>query len=335
MTNPYIVDRALDYRSKLRFYFPYEDKKFFKVTIPFFENPSIKERKKARYKKHSLISRSSNLYTYHGADSREFDLSFNFTIPHILEEYGELNSDDYMSVSTDTENAAYQQARFKKEEFGLADVNNPLQLSNEYRNIASVKASAQKNLKSFGFDPLQGLGSGEFANAIDKFDPGVLISEQNLFPNGNSSLTKSKYNTLNIIMYWIDIVRTSVTNNAQNPLYGPPIIRMIHGTLYQDIPCICTDYNIEYVEAAGYDVQSLMPRQIKIRMKLEEFRSGNFGKFNGDSYNPTTRDNLAGWEAVLEGKTHSTDPGAKGPKRTALYSYAYYGVNGPPPISPL
>ena len=60
-----ITDRGLPERSKLIFYFPKpeEGESYFVVKMPFFENIEIKERKKARYQSHSLISRSSNLYT--------------------------------------------------------------------------------------------------------------------------------------------------------------------------------------------------------------------------------------------------------------------------------
>ena len=50
-------------------------------------------------------------------------------------------------------------------------------------------------------------------------------------------------------------------------------------------------------------------------MKLEEFRTGNFGEFKPSSSNkPRTgsvleSDNLAGWEAVVLGETNSMDPG--------------------------
>ena len=101
-------------------------------------------------------------------------------------------------------------------------------------------------------------------------------------------------------------------NNAQNPIYGPPIIRLNHGIMYQNVPCICTDYSIGWNETAGYDLQTLLPRQLTISLKLEEFRTGNFGKFTGNPNDIIERDNLAGWEAVVLGNdegTNSLDPG--------------------------
>ena len=101
-----------------------------------------------------------------------------------------------------------------------------------------------------------------------------------------------------------------MVNNSKNPLYGPPVIRLRHGILYQDVPCICTNYSIDYNEAAGYDIDTLLPRQLKVTMKLEEIRTGDFGEF--DTTDIIKKDNLAGWEAVVTGKTHSMDPGYGG-----------------------
>ena len=68
-----IIDRKLPERAQLKFYFPNpsQGKKYFTVILPFFENPHIKETKKAKLKKYNLIARSSNLYGYQGASSRK------------------------------------------------------------------------------------------------------------------------------------------------------------------------------------------------------------------------------------------------------------------------
>ena len=76
--------------------------------------------------------------------------------------------------------------------------------------------------------------------------------------------------------------------------------------MYQDVPCICTGYTIGIEEKAGYDLQTLMPRRLKISMNLEENRTGDFGNF--EQNNPVKKDNLAGWESVLTGP-QTTDPG--------------------------
>ena len=109
-----------------------------------------------------------------------------------------------------------------------------------------------------------------------------------------------------VFIFFMNIFRTSVDNDAKNPLFGPPLVRLTHGTMYQSIPCVCKNYSIEYVEEAGYDLETLTPRQIKISLDLSEVRVGDFGEFNPAQI--TTRDNLAGWEAVTNDPL-TTDPG--------------------------
>jgi len=112
---------------------------------------------------------------------------------------------------------------------------------------------------------------------------------------------------VDLIIYWINIIRTSVVNNALNPLFGPPIIRLRHGIMYQNIPCICQSYSIDWDERMGYDLKTLLPRRLNVTMKLEELRTGNFGTFEHTAV-MLDRDNLGGWEAVLN-KPATMDPG--------------------------
>jgi len=115
-----------------------------------------------------------------------------------------------------------------------------------------------------------------------------------------------KMKIIDLIVYWSNIIRSSVINNSKNPLYGPPIIRLRHGIMYQDIPCICMSYTLEADEIAGYDLQTLLPRRFNVSMKLEETRTGDFGEFNQNDI--IAKDNLAGWESVLS-KPLTMDPG--------------------------
>ena len=132
-----------------------------------------------------------------------------------------------------------------------------------------------------------------------------------LFPGGRGISpgdTMSQHSRIiDLVMYWTNIIRASVLNNGDNPIYGPPIIRINHGILFQNIPCICTNYSIEPVEEAGYDVGTLMPRQIRYTMSLEEIRAGDFGKF--DPSKRIEQDNICGWEAVVSNPHQSIDPG--------------------------
>lgn len=328
MTSNYIIDRKLPDRANLKFYFPNpsEGKKFFGVEIPFFENPIIKETKKARFQKYSLISRSSNLYSYLGADSRQLSLSFNITLPHVLDEHREVKIGHY---DVSLENPEFEKEKFRSPisapdsllKTGAGYVAHKL-----FKNLDDLRASARQVLQTTW--ARQGITPAEreyIQNlyALTNFE----TDNRELLNEGQSSVTGSqgenvvvstvpdeepiqvmseKLKIVDVIIYWINIIRSSVVNNSQNPLYGPPVIRLRHGVLYQNVPCICKSYNISVDERAGYDLETLLPRKLVIEMKLEEFRTGDFGAFDQTSI--IKKDNLAGWESVLTGP-NTMDPG--------------------------
>ena len=335
MANRHIIDRKLPERSKLMFYFPVptQGSDYYVVEMPFFENIKIMESKKARYQKYSLISRSSNLYSYLGADSRVLNLSFNMTMPHIMDDNPGLTLDQFIRYQSDKDNIEAEKKKFKepyKAAEGIAGM--AFQLGTHYTKELAFASAKQVllNDKILGSDYNRlkliekygiigaGIGNAEVPtiqqNTTTQLNAGQANQDaaeakakKDMEDNENTQL---KYRIIDLIIYWTNIIRSSVVNNAANPIYGPPTIRLRHGILYQDIPCICTDYSISYNEEAGYDINTLLPRQLKVTMKLEEIRTGDFGSF--DTNNVISQDNLAGWEAVVLGDTHSMDPGSGG-----------------------
>ena len=309
-----IKDRKLPERSKLTFHFPKPEYGGgnFTVTLPFFENIKITENKRARYQKYDLISRSSQLYTYLGADSRKFTLDFTMSFPHILEEHGG-SPTQYLDF-VDSEDPFAQRMLFFGAEGGP-----------RFKSKRRLYEKAQKLREDFASMFIEGqvITSEELNNILGGLEAivdGGLTAAQTirdntpllkLFPGGRGISpgdTMSQHSRIiDLVMYWTNIIRASVLNNGDNPIYGPPIIRINHGILFQNIPCICTNYSIEPVEEAGYDVGTLMPRQIRYTMSLEEIRAGDFGKF--DPSKRIEQDNICGWEAVVSNPHQSIDPG--------------------------
>ena len=331
MSNRYIIDRGLPERSKLQFFFPAEVGTHV-VTLPFFENPKISERKKARYQSYSMVSRSSNMYSYLGADSRVFSLQFNMTLNHIADS-GEINLERYLPILRGHLDSDIERARFFEPQAVPNDGSYKAaeRHAGRFYSLLNVKDSAAQvlhsefmqlglNTQSTAIEALKeryGIGAGiddDFGeiNDIRNQRDGIITSLQGYSTGSPTNNAEGLLPVVDLIIYWVNIIRSSVVNNSRNPLYGPPIIRLTHGIMYEDVPCICRDYTLAYNEAAGYDLETLLPRQLQITMKLEETRTGDFGEFNAHSQYARQRDNLAGWEAVISKSTRSMDPGSGG-----------------------
>lgn len=348
----YIIDRALPQRSRLQFIFPNDNqsqrasKYGYVASLPFFENITISESKKARYQKYSLISRSSNLYSYLGADSRQISLSFRMTLPHILETHNGISKDrfqnDISKIYSSEKDLFIEKTESKPEDISIATKLGKHYLKNLAKDSAKQVLNNPNMIKALSLPLLQDLKvrygvndqsdidirnkiKGAAASTVSAlFGKNSVISKQlgkgaaesidagfNRVSNQNLLADQNRYKIIDIIVFWTNVIRASVINNAHNPLLGPPIIRLSHGIMYQDIPCLCMNYSIEAEDEAGYDLQTLLPRRIKFNLDLEEIRAGDFGEFlPKEKANPVKRDNLAGWEAVVTDDFRSMDPGA-------------------------
>jgi hypothetical protein len=335
-TGPGMIDRKLEERSYLDFKFPLkaEGGPPLSVRLPFFENIQIVEKKRARYQKYKPVSRSSDLYAYLGSDSRKLSISFLMTYPHITSEGGGL--EQYMNAMTED---SYEKVRAKFK--GTAASDDPPTSQGALaatKYLLSVQEAAQQVLHSwetflgtaewFYFQQRYGIVSPQLQAAFDNANNAgapistIAGSEQFLADSTNADVVEANHNAtiarkakvIDIIIYWINIIRSSVVNNAMDPTLGPPIVRVNHGVLYQDIPCICTSYNIQADPTAPIDIDTLLPHRVKVDMELEEIRTGNFGQFRDEETMPVSRDNLAGWEAVIT--VGSMDPGPFPPEVT-------------------
>jgi len=107
---------------------------------------------------------------------------------------------------------------------------------------------------------------------------------------------------INCVYVWINLVRATTLNHSKNTVHGPPIVRLNHGAMYNNVPCVVADYNIDMTQDAGYEVETLTPKEITINMTLKEFRTN--GKFQHGRIE--LGDNLAGWEAIID--NNNIDP---------------------------
>ena len=86
-------------------------------------------------------------------------------------------------------------------------------------------------------------------------------------------------------------------NRSDNTTYGPPIVRLTHGPMYANVPCLLQDYSIKVIEDAGYEAETLTPKRLEIVLNLVESRSGDFGAYRAGQ--AISGDNLTGWESII------------------------------------
>ena len=286
--------RKLEERSYLRYEFYESGKEAPHVRyLLFYEDPEIRESRKALHAKYQPVGRNSTLMAFTGAESRVFNLNFKITLPHIL------NYGDTMYLN---KNSPFKSKEELRKEFtkGFGDSTDS--------TFAALLGKAEDHDRYFldlnrDYESNAGLSSPELSfagkSALEDFAARSKIIRA--ATNSRPQITKA----IDLIMYWVNLVRVSVLNNAKNPTNGPPIVRLNHGIMYQDIPCVATDYKIDYDKSHGADLKTLLPRVISFELNLQEIRVGDFGDF--DVKQIIQRDNSAGWEAMI-GNVNTIDP---------------------------
>lgn len=301
-------NQLLEERSWLQFEFPPQvDAKRYK--LPFFENPIIRESKKAKLASYSPFSRSSPLFSYLGAEARTFEVSFNITYDHIMALGG-----TYTGLKEITEIISNSTVETKEKLRAL--------FFEENQELRSIPGSARPFISRY--TQILSKNLGRVDGEIDAL--GALVTlpnsrevseEQSLFDiaifgadRGSSDIRRRRnidpsfIRGLDLVMFYVNLIRVSVVNNSEVPSLGPPIIRLNHGIMYQGVPTICSDYRIEYEDEPGYEVNTLLPRRLNIRLTLMEVRAGDFGKYDPKSI--IKGDNIAGWEVLIENTETAT-----------------------------
>ena len=301
------VKRFLQERSFLVFEFPKVGSggsREFSI-LPFFENISIIEEQRANYAVYDLIGRSGNLYGYMGAKSRSFRLNFKMNVKHIQYIFHRegVSFSDFSFRLVDSDN---------KEDLRNLFITPPSLnrgISKKLQNTLSEKAALDymsllledpdytKNIKSKN-EESQLKFNENVKSATGERDLIRAERERSRFLD-NAAKTNPFGYTINCILWWVNLVRTSTINNSKNSIYGPPIIRINHGLLYNNVPCICTSFSFRESANTTYDVPNLFPDIIEVSMSLEEIRN------SGSSYTKggENGDSVAGWNDFQINKT--------------------------------
>ena len=309
--------RLLDQRARIEFHYPggMESGEDIITFIPFYENPEITETQTANYVEYNPIGRGSSMFAYTGTKSRKFKIKLTFTLPHLaMHDMGISRfMRVFMDASEDSQKLLFTSKSRHTNKKGVGDA--PRSLATEvaylYHGLSDPDMDATERVQVLAHrtqvdlpPALQGL-QGNLTTP--SFNSGIITPLQKPSPpppptGANTELFK----IIDTLLFFITLLRTSVVNKVDNPIFGPPLLRLNFGTLYQSVPCICKSYNIAWDEKAGYDLETLTPRRMMVDLTLDEVRVGNFGKYEPGKL--TSRDNLTGWESAVGEPYNTTDP---------------------------
>lgn len=259
--------------SKLIFYYPQEGGESVARKLVFLENIAIQESRKTKYTQYTPLGNNGNFFVFMGSESRQFKLSFNLTLPHIMRTIPvkELPKKSLTSITKQDYfvNSKYDFESEKKHEVSL----------NDYISKFDERSRPSASLLS---------------------ELGISIEEFNSDMYSNTGIRKR---ALWQVLYCINLIRTSVMTHSKRSYLGPPIARLSHGILYDNVPCIVENYNIAHDEPSGYDKETLLPNVLKVRMDLTEVR------IRGRNFSPKeSGDFVPGWDSIVEDGFSTIDP---------------------------
>ena len=317
----FTIDRRLPQRSFLKYiYYSLGDTAPYIVRVPFFENISISESRKANYSQYSVLAATEFDFEYVGAESRKFSLDFEINLLHLLEE-----AYDFANL-TIPENAPTSPEKNKFKSFYKTNVNNnsipySKQLYTEYFSDPEIKTSADSvldellNKKQFAefffpaplllapsvgdatvpitvsptiesyIEVIKSLYNAESLNerlsdlnaqSVEGI-PQVLLTEaatavgqrKQLILQTIEDLTAT-LKVLDQVVFFTNVIRSGVLSKGKGNTSPPPVVYLNHGILYQNVPCICTDYNLSISKQETYDLPTLLPYTLKFSVNLVE-----------------------------------------------------------------
>ena len=275
--------RLLHERSFLTLEFPQSDDRAIKTYIPFLENPQISEKGQARLNRYDLVGRAGQLFSYAGAQSRKLTLTFNISLLHVIdtdatEGISERFKKQFKVFFSEKQSAlkAFNMATEAKAIAagataafvgGLAIPNAALVADATARKAQDLKADSDAN-------PVLGatqhrnyyrtLISQVTGQALEDVENSSILAgiREDLEITSLSQGYKEIDNAIDLVFIWLNLIRGSVLNNSTNTLLGPPIARLNHGNMYNNVPCLVEDYSIKILEDSGYEVQTLTPRPL-------------------------------------------------------------------------
>lgn len=290
-TEPKFLPRLLPERSFLYYTYPQlGGKKNIEFYLPMLENIEVREAQAARVGRVDLLGRLGTLFTFQGANSRNFDVKFSFHLDHIAHYVHEVGLPEINFFNEP-----------KRPQFNAFNSKTQTEFKLNYSARAMRDAYDSVNLESelIPTDPLPEFKGKLITKDLEK----ELANEEKFSEFGESVLNyysqnKRNHFAVNYLILFLNVIRSSTIGNSENTSLGPPTIYLNHGTMYNNIPCICEKFSITLKNDSTYDLASLTPKTLEISLDLHENRTGDFGKFV--PFKHVQGENLAGWECLIE-----------------------------------
>tara|TARA_R110002110_G_scaffold409296_2_gene631492 strand:+ start:16684 stop:18105 length:1422 start_codon:yes stop_codon:yes gene_type:complete len=299
------VNTVLEERSYLDFYFP--NALIGRRRVVFFENPKITEQRVPKYASKQVVGRNEPVRLFVGADARKVKLSFTYTLPHVQTFFAmmgampngfasDLDKQPWWSLGGEGDTP-------KEDNLNAWRAFTAHTISKFFGTDFKVKSSGPTTsmLNSSFTGPRFYLDNRNSRTPV----PGINVENQgedtfiqrlvnawSLNPDANVPDAVATYYT----QFVIDTLRASVVGDDVTGLdggaaVGPPIVRFRHGTVFNEAPFIITSMNIDYSTQAGYEVRTLLPRQVKFTLDMEEFRQthgSHHGNIKGNVQNSSS-----------------------------------------------
>lgn len=308
-------NRKLQERSFLTLEFPQSNDRVIRTFIPFLENPIISEKGASNLNTYNLVGRAGELFSYAGAQSRRINVTFKINFQHVIEVDAEEGLADrfrrqFLLYFTDADaRDDFQLRKDAANEDRRAGLDSAMGLELDFLNTSDESIEGEdpdiqiRDRKGYGRDyaathrayyrRIAGLVNQNPDAEGEDFSNLINVDAENQESNRQADNNKH----IDLVYCWLNLIRASVLNRSDNTTYGPPIVRLTHGPMYGNVPCLVENYAVKVIQEGGYEAQTLTPKIIEISLNMVESRTGNFGKYQAGRV--ITGDNLTGWESII------------------------------------
>ena len=293
-------NQDLESRGYLRFLYQINNDEVWDRVLPFIENPVFNESRAANYAENNILGRNEQARLYTGSKARRIDTRFTYTLPHLAHF---IPTD---TIVTEMSKAGYTQKELSQVKEYITNIisqdvthdalemqyeNDPFEFTLEDNRVTRPdQVPGPSNIP----EDLATRESGPRGPFLS--EKGVYDSVWNAFMIKSLVANKRETELLSLMQSAINHIRSCVVGTSTRGPFGPPIVELKWGSLYNEVPCIVKDYRIELNDKAGYNTKTLLPQQIDVSLTLEEINQAH-PSLNGLK-SPTDR--LPGYETITQ-----------------------------------